>query len=85
MENEIKLLECPFCGAEAEIVPCMGLLQAVRVRCARCKCSTPPVGVVTEGDKIVQLADEVAAEVWNARYDKSNINKKEQGYGKDDH
>ena len=63
-----KLKECPFCGGEAEIISCTGLLRAVRVRCTVCKCSTPPVGVITEGDEIVHLADEGAAELWNARY-----------------
>lgn len=66
--SKIELKECPFCGGEAEIVPCAGLLRAVRVRCTVCKCATPPVGVVSEGDTVVQLADEAAAEVWNRRY-----------------
>ncbi len=72
--KKIKLKECPFCGSEAEIVPCAGLLRAVRVRCTRCKCSTPPVGVVTEGEEVTKLADVGAAEVWNARYAGDKIN-----------
>lgn len=66
--KKIKLESCPFCGGKAEIVPCTGLLRAVRARCTVCKCSTPPVGVLTEGDKITRLADVGAAEIWNSRY-----------------
>lgn len=65
--KRITLKPCPFCGGEAEILPCTGLLKAVRVVCKVCKCATPPVGILTEGEETVKLADEGAAEVWNNR------------------
>ncbi len=72
--KKIVLESCPFCGGKAEIVPCYGMLKAVRVHCTECKCSTPPVAAVGEGDRITRYADVGAAELWNRRYAGDKIN-----------
>ena len=57
MRDESKLLPCPFCGGEAEIVEDMdGTDRVCRAECRSCRCGTPYEYVAAD-----------AAEDWNGR------------------
>lgn len=76
--SKINLLECPFCGGEAEIVACSGLFEdGRRVRCRTCFCATPPVMPATDERGYKERSstvEETAALLWNRRYAGNKIN-----------
>lgn len=60
--SEIKLLPCPFCGGEAQLV--RDRIGLWRVGCKKCDCTTTYQFGFGEGEEVSQKK---AANVWNTR------------------
>ena len=60
--SEIKLLPCPFCGGEAQLI--RDRIGLWRVGCKKCNCMTTYQFDFGEGEEVSQKK---AANVWNTR------------------